>query len=308
MHYHLICRAFATAGKAFWPARGKCAKLCRPGPGMHRVGGDIPALMSRVGESDTGSLAAAAEAGLAVAVCDCSGADGVRLKARHGHWLSAAEQARLQRFTRPEPARLFLAGRILLRGSLAGVLGCEPADLDFGENAWGKPILLGSASPWQFNLSHSHGWLALALSRIGAVGVDTEYADRPNALPALARRYFSAHEQAWLAEVDGEAWRQRFFDIWTLKEAYIKAVGKGLAISLEGFGFTVAGHSLCYRHDSGESAPGRVQAWLSRAIAERPLACVVLPATAWAASPALVQVTLEGVVQCDLAWSAASPA
>lgn len=263
--------------------------------------------MSSVGESYTSSLAAAAEAGLAVAVCDCSHADKFRLKAGYGHWLSAAEQERLQRFSRPEPARLFLAGRILLRGSLAGVLGCAPGDLDFGENAWGKPTLLGPASPWQFNLSHSHGWLALALSRIGAVGVDTEYTDRPNALPALARRYFSAHEQAWLAEVDGMCWRQRFFDIWTLKEAYIKAVGKGLAIGLEGFGFTVAGQRLCYRHDSGESAPGRVQAWLSRAIGRRPLACVALAETAWAASPVLVQVTLEGRIQRHLAWSAATP-
>lgn len=231
---------------------------------------------------------------IAVFACDARDAGQVNLLARYGHWLSVEEHERLARFTRDEPALMFLSGRILLRGVLGALLDCDPVTIRLDKNDWEKPGLLEPASDWQFNLSHSHGYLALAVSRLGAVGVDTEFTDRSNPVEKLARRYFSASEQQWLNDAPPHGFRQRFFDIWTLKEAYIKAVGKGLAVTLEGFSFTESNGRLQYRYESGEPPPAAVHAWLCRAIPGRPLACVLLADVGHVAPPAVQQLTLDG--------------
>ncbi len=229
-----------------------------------------------------------------VLACDAQDADQASLLARYGHWLPAEEHDRRARFTRDEPAAMFLSARIVLRGVLGALLHCKPEEIALAKNAWEKPCLASPASDWQFNLTHSHGHLALAFSRAGAVGVDTEFTHRSNPVEKLARRYFSAAEQQWLARAPESEFRQRFFDIWTLKEAYIKAVGKGLAVTLEGFSFTEREGRLSYQYDSGEPPPAQVSAWLSRALPERPLACVLLSDELPAAPPVFRQITLDG--------------
>ncbi|HEY9037273.1 MAG TPA: 4'-phosphopantetheinyl transferase superfamily protein [Pseudomonadales bacterium] len=231
---------------------------------------------------------------MAVLVCDITTVDVSTLHAQYGHWLSSDEQQRLSRFAHDEPAHAFLAARMVLRGVLAALHRCDPECIELDKNAWDKPRLRAPASDWQFNLSHSHGWLALAVSQVGEVGVDIEYAARSNAIERLAKRYFSSHEQAWLAEASAADYRQRFFDIWTLKEAYIKAVGKGLAVSLEGFGFTARDGRLQYRYEAGEPPSAAVQAWLSSALPERPVACVLLSDRMLAVPPVFQCVTLSG--------------
>ena len=231
---------------------------------------------------------------IAVLACDITTTDISELRSQYGHWLSADERQRLARFTRDEPAHTFLAARILLRGVLGALHHGNPECIELGKNAWDKPHLRVPASDWQFNLSHSHGWLALAVSQVGEVGVDIEYAARSNAIERLAQRYFSSHEQAWLAEASAADYRQRFFDIWTLKEAYIKAVGRGLAVTLEGFGFTGRDGRLQYRYEAGEPPPTAVQAWLSHTLPERPLACVLLSDQMLNVPPVFQCITLTG--------------
>lgn len=220
------------------------------------------------------------------------------LRQRFTDCLPVGEQARLAGLQREDSARMFLIGRALLRGSLAGLLGCEPARVVLQTNAWDKPELPPETG-WHFNLSHSGGCAVLALSRLGPLGVDVESQERRNDLSRLAQRYFSAREQMWLAEAaPGENWRQRFFDIWTLKEAYIKAVGRGLAVTLEGFGFTEAeAGRLDYRYQGGEPAPAPVHAWLCRAWPGRPLACVGLGEGFAGCVPKLVCVDADGQAQ-----------
>lgn len=232
-----------------------------------------------------------------ILLCEVQGEELLRESVQSAGWLSVAEEERLARFTRPEAAHLFLSGRILLRRALSERLGCAPQEVRLAENAWGKPALdPAHRSDWQFNLSHSHGWLALALSRAGAIGVDIEYTARRNPLGKLAARYFSRREQAWLAEVDGPAARERFFDIWTLKEGYIKAMGQGLAVTLEGFSFLEKKGRLVHVHDSGPAPQGSVQAWLCRGIPQRPVACVLLAKPPVDALPLIRQVRLSGEV------------
>ncbi len=147
--------------------------------------------------------------------------------------LDSREQAHLAGLRR-ESARLrFLVGRGLLRHGLSEVLGRAPETLAFELGAQGKPELRDEAACY-FNLSHSHDWLALVISRAGPVGVDVEFHGRRNRVDDLARHYFSREEQAQLAGLSGAARRARFFMLWTLREAYAKALGCSLWDTLAG--------------------------------------------------------------------------
>ena len=83
--------------------------------------------------------------------------------------------------------------------------------------------------PLDLSLSHSDRWTAVALSRAGRIGIDVEAVR--SVTTALARRCLSGHELAWLDDVEpGTCRSHRFFQLWTAKEAYLKATGVGLAV------------------------------------------------------------------------------
>ncbi|WP_107851613.1 4'-phosphopantetheinyl transferase family protein [Oceanimonas marisflavi] len=144
--------------------------------------------------------------------------------------LSEAERQRLERMTNPLQRQLFLLGRYLLRQRLGILLGKSPAALEIGLSARGKPGLAGSN--WQFNLSHSSSLLALAISPEAPVGVDLESRKlERNGIDRLARRYLTAEEQHWLASSPQPG--NDFQQLWTIKEAVLKADGSGIANNLD---------------------------------------------------------------------------
>jgi 4'-phosphopantetheinyl transferase len=150
--------------------------------------------------------------------------------------LDAPEQQRLAQFHGAGPRREFILSRGLLRTVLAARLQVAPNALQFERDHDGKPRLAAPighlhSRQWHFNLSHSREWVALALSDAGPVGVDIESHRRENDLVAIARRFFSAAENAALgpALASDPRWLARFFAIWTLKEAHAKALGCGLS-------------------------------------------------------------------------------
>lgn len=151
------------------------------------------------------------------------------LLARCKNLLSDAELQRLAAFRVESAAKEFIVSRALLRGALAERLQCAPVDLQFLSNSDGKPQLAAPHVGYQFNLSHSHAWITLALSPHAAVGVDVEAQRRRNNLDGIARRFFSAREYARLSMFQNAAWLDYFFAVWTLKEAHAKALGCGLA-------------------------------------------------------------------------------
>lgn len=154
--------------------------------------------------------------------------------------LSADELQRAARFRLQQDRDRFIAARGWLRLVLSKYLHQEPARLVFGYNAYGKPSL---AAPAQitFNLSHAHEFVLLAITRDRAVGVDLEHL-RPicaTELATLAANFFSPAEQAaWQSLAPGEQ-RAAFFNCWTRKEAYVKARGQGLALTLNSFDVTL---------------------------------------------------------------------
>lgn len=163
-----------------------------------------------------------------------------RLLEQYGSLLSPDEAQREQRFLFERVRHQFRVTRALVRWVLSQYHDVEPADWVFQQDAYGKPAVVGP-SPYRpaFNLSHTNGLVACAVTSAECVGVDVEFLDRQTAGVDLARRYFAPDEVALLERAPPDERQRAFFQIWTLKESYIKAVGQGLSIPLDSFWFAL---------------------------------------------------------------------
>ncbi len=161
--------------------------------------------------------------------------------------LSPMETGRHQRFVFPHDRHQFLVARALVRTVLGQYLEQDPASLVFSQTAHGKPCL-AHESPLQFNLTHTRGMIVLAVTTGAPLGVDVEYVNRVADVAKLTERYFSPAEASALYELPVELWNERFFDLWTLKEAYVKGCGTGLHTPLRyfSFGFTDSAISIAF--------------------------------------------------------------
>ncbi len=152
--------------------------------------------------------------------------------------LDGLEQARLRRL-RSESKRLeFLVGRSMLRRILGEHLDVRPADVRLEYGRHGKPKLRGEEL--MFNLSHSGNCAIVAIGADGRVGVDIEHRRPRRPFRELSRRFFAEAEDRWLAALPGADRADGFYRVWTLKEAYLKAIGTGLTFSSRGFGLDMA--------------------------------------------------------------------
>lgn len=159
--------------------------------------------------------------------------------------LNAAERERAQRFRFDKDRICYTATRSALRGLLAAyleALGAPTAagDLVFEDGAHGKPALADAhqpdGAPVEFNVTHSGQFSLLAFSRGRPVGVDVEQVRPRKSLELVAEHHFADTElAAVLAAADTAQRRRRFYRVWTRKEAYMKATGKGLALGLKTF-------------------------------------------------------------------------
>lgn len=145
-------------------------------------------------------------------------------------WLSDDELVRAQRFHSDLNRARYIVGRATLRCVLAERLGCSPAAIRLSYGANGKPMLEGGRGHVEFNLAHSGGDAVIALADHVAVGVDIELL-RPIAdVGSLAHLVFSDVERRELELAPDPV--SAFLNGWTRKEAYVKALGLGLAAPL----------------------------------------------------------------------------
>lgn len=153
--------------------------------------------------------------------------------------LSPQEQDRMTGLRRARDRTLFLLSRGLMRTVLASYLDCKCHEVRFAANDYGKPILHddGRHPSLQFNLTHSRGAAALAVCRENEVGIDVEERQRQVEYLALAQRFFATTEARHLQELREEQRCEAFFAIWTLKEAFVKGIGRGLSFPLDAFCF-----------------------------------------------------------------------
>ncbi len=156
--------------------------------------------------------------------------------------LSADEAERMARFQFDYLKREFLVTRALCRLTLSRYADIPPHVWRFRTNAYGRPeVDLPDAPRLRFNLSNARSLVACVITRDADAGVDVEELDRRGDTLAIADRYFSASEMAALRALPVSRQQERFFELWTLKESYIKARGMGLSIPLDQFSFSFGG-------------------------------------------------------------------
>jgi 4'-phosphopantetheinyl transferase len=159
------------------------------------------------------------------------------------HALPPDERQRAARFVFPKDRIGFVAAHSLLRHTLSDYEDVPAAAWAFTTNRYGKPAPADQqvATNLRFNLAHTQGLVACAVCRGVDVGIDVESLE-PRFDPLdLARQYFSQSEVASLHACPEEDRHTRFIEHWTLKEAYVKAIGVGLSHPLGAFGFVLEG-------------------------------------------------------------------
>jgi 4'-phosphopantetheinyl transferase len=153
--------------------------------------------------------------------------------------LTADERQRARRFFHEADRARFIIGRALARTTLSRYAAVPPEDWHIVIDERGRPLLgepHAAAPDLRFNLSHTDGLIACAVTIGREVGVDVEHIDR-RVTHDIPERFFSEREVADLRRLPREEQDVAFFDYWTLKEAYIKARGLGLALPLGQFSF-----------------------------------------------------------------------
>ena len=134
----------------------------------------------------------------------------------------------------------FAAARLLIKYTAAAALGTEPEYLDLAYRLGGRPYLRGF-DQIELSLSHTGDLMAVGLSRTGRIGVDVEPADRFVRLDLLERQILTPAEAEELAELPESERIAHTLRLWTLKEAYSKALGQGLRLGFKEFGFSRGG-------------------------------------------------------------------
>lgn len=152
--------------------------------------------------------------------------------------LEPQELERAGRFHFEKHQRHFIVARGFLRTVVARYLETPPETLRFVYGEYGKPEL-ASAHRLRFNLSHSNEVALLGVTRDAELGVDVEYVRADFASEDIARRFFSRAEVEAFNALPKEEQVAAFFRCWTRKEAYIKAIGKGLSQPLDAFDVTL---------------------------------------------------------------------
>jgi 4'-phosphopantetheinyl transferase len=142
--------------------------------------------------------------------------------------LSDTERVRLDRFRQTVDKERHALAHSLKRAVISQYLSCAPSELSFSQSTFGKPFCQDSKAP-HFNLSHSGGWVVLAVSTEGEIGVDIEFVREFDA-DGIIRRICSPREINIYQNSNSP--KQCFLRLWTQKEAISKACGQGISVGL----------------------------------------------------------------------------
>lgn len=149
--------------------------------------------------------------------------------------LAPAEVERAGRFRFERDRVRYVRARGALRCLLGAYAGVAPGSLRLGHGPFGKPRLEAPDAGLHFNLAHADDLMVVALTGAGEVGVDVEAVRPLPDLERIAEHFFSAGEREALGALPPARREDAFFACWTRKEAYLKALGSGLAVPLDAF-------------------------------------------------------------------------
>jgi len=178
--------------------------------------------------------------------------------------LADDERERLDRFRFERDREVALASRVLQRRALSRCTEIAPAAWRFAADDTGRPrVITPEHVTLAWNVANTLGLVACAITREGELGLDVEPA-RPDAPPEIVASHFAPSERAALAAVPAPARPRRFVELWTLKEAYLKARSVGLSLPLDQLAFdpstTPPGFTIDARLDD-DPATWQVAQW-----------------------------------------------
>lgn len=147
-------------------------------------------------------------------------------------FISSSKAEKIMKFYDIRDSYRGALGEIIARYAICYRNGLKNQNIEFSISKDGKPNLIFPKKNF-FNISHSGDWVICAISN-NIVGVDVEMVRKPNL--KIAKRFFSASEYEFLLGNSSKKEQEKlFYKIWTLKESYVKADGRGLVIPLNSF-------------------------------------------------------------------------
>lgn len=170
--------------------------------------------------------------------------------------LSPAKRARLLRFRQPADAYRTLYADLLVRRSLLRTFGLRSEEIRFEDGPFGKPFV-PDLPTFEFSLSHAGDWAVCAVDD-RPIGVDIERMDPIEF--EIARTFFSREEYGELMRTASEDRLNRFYELWTIKESFIKMTGKGLQTPLDSFSVRKRGETF-ELHQADGVLPCRVASY-----------------------------------------------
>ncbi len=155
--------------------------------------------------------------------------------------LSEDELQQRRRFRFAQDGHRYLISHALVRKVLSKYAGVAPAEWRFSRNQHGRPEIAntGDIPPLRFNLTHTRGLAACIVNLSAACGIDAETLIKRHQPLAVARRMFSRTEYLQLQQLDDAEQLECFFKAWTLREAFVKALGIGIAFPTHKLTFKV---------------------------------------------------------------------
>lgn len=187
--------------------------------------------------------------------------------------LDENELARMNRFAFKGLRHQYLVTRVLIKWLISRYTNLAIQDVHFEYNEYGRPQLPDGLNRLnlKFNISHQGDYILVGLTKNHDIGADIEKVECKLNLPEIAGRFFARSEIEDLMSMAGHRRLSRFYDYWTLKEAYIKACGKGMWISLADFSFLVADDGIILSYlgkMEGNGNPEEWKFWLIGALKE----------------------------------------
>ena len=172
--------------------------------------------------------------------------------------LCEEEKKKAGKFRYPMDSVRFIAARGFLRIILGHYLNAEPDRLKFSYGPYGKPALDTefSQDSLTFSVSHSDRLVLYAIARDRGIGVDIECIRQDFPFEPIIERYFTPGEAALIGTLPSEVRQEVFFSYWTLKEAFIKATGRGFSLPLNQFEVAMDPPQLVSIHGNFEAASG----------------------------------------------------
>ncbi|MBS0346720.1 MAG: 4'-phosphopantetheinyl transferase superfamily protein [Proteobacteria bacterium] len=185
--------------------------------------------------------------------------------------LDADERQRAQRFVFDRDRRRFIGRRAALRQIIAHHAGTAANDIEFRYGPYGRPSVAGL--PFDFNLSHSHGFLLVAVACETRIGVDVERRQDEAIDPAVLQPYLAPAAFRQLCAESPQRRQQAFYAWWTRIEALAKARGTGIAVTpatqLDGSADDLLARAL-------PDAEGQLHTWYPRPLEVSPLHAATL--------------------------------